>query len=117
MSALTQYASPVAIVRTNSHVLPPSQVMDSPASLPRSTWAGLRGSIQMAWLSSIILKKPPALSSVRNVFPPSSDFAGCTPPTQIVSSFVGSMRIWLKYNGRPLQLLTAVHDLPLLSDR
>jgi hypothetical protein len=32
-------------------------------------------------------------------------------------SFDGSMRSWLKYIGRALQLLTSDHDAPLLSER
>src|SRR5207245_7571553 len=34
-----------------------------------------------------------------------------------VLSLVASMRSWLKYIGRALQLLTSVHVLPLFSDR
>src|SRR4051812_17568056 len=64
-----------------------------------------------------MLKKPPAASIERKLFPASSDLDMCTPATKIVLSFDGSMRSWLKYSERALQLLTAVQVFPLLPER
>src|SRR5688572_22493925 len=117
MSAVTQYASPVAMVRTYSHVAPWSQLTAKPASEPRRTWLGFAGLIQYACWSTVWFPKPSPSSMVMNVRPPSSDFAARTLATYSTLGLVGSTRMLLKYIGRPLQLLTSVHERPLLSER
>src|SRR5919108_2570587 len=117
MSAVTQYASPVAIVRTYSHVAPWSQLTANPASEPRRTWFGFAGLIQYACWSTVWLPQPSPSSICMKVRPPSSDLAARTFATYSTFALVGSTRRLLKYIGRPLQLLTSVHDRPLFSER
>src|SRR5688572_30559414 len=113
MSALTTYGSAAAIVFTKSHVLPWSQLMFRPPSFAFMMYFGCFGLIQIPCTSTCPESPiPPASSSVTNVLPPSSDFAIGSPATYTVLSFDGSTRIWLKYIGRELQLLTCVHAWP-----
>src|SRR5689334_6218806 len=74
----TEYARPIPVgmLRGDSHVSPPSHVTSTPPSLPYMTCFELRGSIQIAWLSTW-----PMLFRPHHDLPPSIDFVGPTPPT------------------------------------
>src|SRR4051812_34037914 len=103
---------------TKSQLLPWSQVMSRPPSLPIMMCFELRGSIHIAcWSTCAGSPLPPASSSVAKVLPPSVDLAQGSPPTYSVFGFIGSTRSWLKYIGRELQLLTMRHDRPRSSER
>src|SRR5688572_5831766 len=113
MSAVTTYASAFDIVLMKFQLLPLFQLTFTPPSLPMIRCCGFFGSIQIAcWSTCPGEPLPPASSRVTNVLPPSSDFATGRPATYTAFSLVGSTRIWLKYIGRALQLLTCVHVRP-----
>src|SRR6185437_3125974 len=76
-------------------LLPMSQVVYAPPSVPISKWFALFGSHQIACLSSCS-----EVSIGLNVRAPSSERYSRTLATSTWSGFEGSIRTWLKYTGR-----------------